>query len=105
MNTENNKIIADFLGLKTISERDFLDYNYDTNDLGILHILESKKYDTDWNQLMEVVEKIDGIKKGMFIEGNLPNQEDWEGNNFLSTNIKETYNACVEFIKWHNEQK
>jgi hypothetical protein len=111
MNT-NNKIIAEFLGIKTISEQDFLNYNYNTNEIGNMHILESKKYDTDWNQLMEVVEKIESlgytvkVAKYIVIIDNPKNKgnhiafrTDWE-----HTKIQAVYNACLDFIKWYNEQ-
>lgn len=100
MNTENNKIIADFLGLKTISERDFLDYNYDTNDLEILHILESKKYDTDWNQLIPIIEKC--RESQLFGSQRLIDNID---KRLLKLDLLATYSNVVDFIKWHNEQK
>ena len=111
MNTENNKLIAEFMGYidNGCSEEGFLicpktNYDVDINDL---------KYHSDWNWLMEVVEKIES--EGFSIEMNRQEEGDYQclitkGNDikfqtFSSMKIEAVYNACVEFIKWYNEQK
>jgi hypothetical protein len=93
--TKNNKIIAKFMGLTIIT--DGISY-FDT------HYNPLKKYSEDWNQLMEVVEKIYTLdlyydkyiefNSSMFSNGKIE----------LSTRIYLVYNQCVEFIKWYNEQ-
>jgi hypothetical protein len=85
---ESNKLIAEFMSIAII----------DSNG----NHKEEYKYHSDWNWLMEVVEKIFkdfynlnpcpiGLK--MKIEGHL-----------VKANKDEVYNACVEFIKWYNNQ-
>ena len=103
----NNKIIAEFMG-----NRNYL-YNNDksaryfilTNTAGEELIVN---YDNDWGLLMEVVEKIESI--GFTFE----TKKNWaritrKGENIIlrweedKTKIEAVYNACIEFIKWYNE--
>ena len=125
---ENNKIIAEFMRLnKTKMFFNLKSGNYvkkETDDCDIKAVdvyLKNNKpitnfyYHSDWNWLMEVVEKIESIS---FEEDNFINVtigcgfdctiQDAHGKLFeLSTwehtKIKTVYNACVEFIKWYNE--
>ena len=93
MITENNKIIAKFMGATL------------TKDL---------KYHLDWNWLMEVVEKIESILpddsiitieyKNCFIPI-LDDEEPFTIEGGGKTKIEAVYNACLEFIKWYNENK
>lgn len=113
MNIENNKIIAEFMGKKElITEKQFLNYEHETFNPTIIEYL---KYDTDWNWLMEVVEKIKKVSDeddfldklntlNSRISIELENQlESCFRKSYLS--IEQVYNACIEFIKWYNEQK
>ena len=103
----SNKIIAEFMG-----NRNYL-YNNDksaryfilTNTAGEELIVN---YDNDWGLLMEVVEKIESI--GFTFE----TKKNWaritrKGENIIlrweedKTKIEAVYNACIEFIKWYNE--
>jgi hypothetical protein len=104
MNTENNRLLAEFLGYKNIAnDEDKQDY---LNDVIQFH--------TDWNWLMEVVEKIKKetnedeflnrlitteTRNAIVLEANL---ENCFRKSYLS--IEAVHNACVEFIKWYNEQ-
>ena len=83
----NNKIIAEFMNWS------------DTGNKGI-----------QWDWLMEVVEKIESI--GFTFE----TKKNWaritrKGENIIlrweedKTKIEAVYNACIEFIKWYNENK
>ena len=82
---KENKIIAEFMG------KEIYQNHHESN------------YHCSWNWLMPVVEKIETISGKLPTHvGNIPNDEDWESNNFLSTNIEETYKAVVEFIKEQN---
>lgn len=111
--TENNKLIAEFLG-------------YEPNTNGVYPIvcinegkgwhLETMKYHFDWNWLMEVVEKIESI---IFDNNNSFNVtigstnycviQDSNGDTYESvedygeTKLLTTYKAIVKFIKWYNE--
>lgn len=102
MNTENNKIIAEFMSPKLHMESQVVTQNL-------------FKYHSDWNWLMEVVEKIESLGFGTSIVGGKNGfacvvtngiENSFVGNHKInSTKIQAVYNACVEFIKWHNEQK
>ena len=129
---QNNKIIAEFMGLEITKDKvivpemfqveehpfyllkwidDFRELdNLPPNSLNNLH------FHSDWNWLMEVVEKIESIS---FEEDNFINVtigcgfdctiQDAHGKLFkLSTwehtKIKTVYNTCLEFIKYYNEQ-
>lgn len=99
--TDNNKLIAEFLG-------------YEPNSNGVYPIvcinegkgwhLETMKYHTDWNWLMEVVEKIESldIYYDEYIDYNSSMVS--SGKIELSTKIEAVYNACVEFIKYYNDE-
>ena len=103
---KNNKLIAEFLGYidNGCSEDGFLIHpitNYDVE-------ISSLKYHEDWNWLMEVVEKIESLGYRIEIVKHicriyLSNKE----TIIISENtpkIEAVYIACVEFIKWYNNQ-
>ena len=100
--TENNKIIAEFMEHKPTFEV-YID--------DVLTTLERpiKNYNSDWNWLMEVVEKIEEMadwslellttdKKAYQMLIHLSNT-----NVIVETKIEAVYNACIEFIKWYNK--
>ena len=115
-NLENNKLIAEFMGKKVISEAEFLALEFEEMTINDLFIESTLKYDTDWNWLVAVVEKIqlskytdefdifwDSIDKinGCTILPSFKNT--FSIIQFTSSNKKEAvYNSCVEFIKWYN---
>lgn len=90
---ENNKIIAEFMGLETAGPGFptgiFRNEEY-------IHF-EDLKFHSDWDWLMEVIEKIlnicsenDDLEKYHIITDNIPY-------------IQPTYNECVKFIKFYNQ--
>ena len=103
---ENNKLIAEFLNVKmhpceTIEKLKFLPME----ERGIYngYFIDELKYHSDWNWLIEVVEKIESLgyrieivkhicrvylsdKETIIISENIPK-------------IEAVYNACIEFIK------
>ena len=98
--TENNKLIGEFIGM-------FLPLN--------LVKIEELQFHADWNRLMKVVEKInllDGFKYSVTIQTMDCYISDNKGEKIVSIDCKynvdelkkSVYYACVEFIKWHNEQ-
>ena len=110
--TENNKIIAEFMGWKI--------KNYSTPISDIVtpygQLTENQlKFHSDWNWLMEVVEKIESLGGAVCIgNGNcvmiIFYLTDVMGESYSKTReligetkIQAVYNACVEFIKWYNE--
>ena len=105
--TENNKIIAEFMGAKATTDTYFILNMYMTLKE------EELKYNTDWNWLMEVVEKIESFNSNLqsfSINGNRVEIKDFSVkqnlfsyyNDTEKTKIQAVYNACVEFIKWYN---
>jgi hypothetical protein len=135
--TENNKIIAEFMGLnlikdfvidcKILQEKDIKlnQYYYDSKNELIFkcertafpliivqennyhsaninncqEVVSELKYHSDWNWLMEVVKEC-------------YNKEHNENNYYeaiyyalADLDIEKVYNACIEFIKWYNEQQ
>jgi hypothetical protein len=107
---ENNKLIAEFLGY-TQPHPDYPGATYwykkDESPLTLL------SFDSDWNWLMEVVDKIENLDFIFSIHHevvNIFNGETKENGIYSetfqgSTKLITTYNACVEFIKWYNGQK
>lgn len=115
---ENNKLIAEFMGIVKENERassgrsievskgKFVDYEA----LGEGWL----KYDTDWNWLMEVVEKINIMDDYLFsaniwsMDVTIYNNDSgeiifrseckWQPDEL----IKAVHEAVVEFIKWYN---
>jgi hypothetical protein len=126
---EGNKMIAEFMGLilhkpdKTFNIEQW--WSGDSSDgrkkgefVGYSHQLE---YNTSWDWLMPVVDKIEKLGFDSRIHGN--NSDDgylcdfiqdntnneiscfvtWQDNG--GTKIEATFKAVVEFIKWYNENK
>ena len=117
---ENNKLIAEFMGWKENKDMEVkltsggITYYFQKNDEAC--IPETMCYHSDWNWLMKVVEKIESIEDGIYQVDILQ-----EGCNILkrcalfidkrvgklesdTTKIESVYLACIEFIKWYNEQ-
>jgi hypothetical protein len=112
MTTENNKLIAEFMGLQTITfDKTMYLLKWKNN------LVQPKddtifKFDSDWNWLMEVVEKIEDLSYSLEINKQEENdyqciivKKDIIVQTFSSKKIEAVYNACLEFIKWYNEQK
>jgi len=114
--TENNKLIAEFMGIES-----FKDSLASLNDGKInisKDVYEQAKYHTSWDWLMPVVEKIESI---IFDENNSFNVtigstiycviQDSNGECYdmtydgEKTKLLVVYKAIVEFIKWYNENK
>lgn len=113
---ENNKLIAEFLNKK---------YKDDYIVVGDWHkctvnpsgdVWEKCKYHSDWNSLMEVVEKIEGFedenrcaKYNFIIEQSFVEIIDNNNSDTLFFTDNDTkqisvYKACVEFIKFYNNK-
>ena len=113
---ENNKLIAKFMGLnKTKMFFNLKTGNYvkkETADCDIKVVdvyLKNNKpitnfyYHSDWNWLMEVVEKcLVGEAEYNEDEAKKAIREIYES--LCNINISSVYNACVEFIQWYNQE-
>ena len=123
---ENNKIIAEFMGLNNLkdSKGDAWDY---MNTGKSIYTLRTKNlhYESDWNWLMKVVEKIENTKiKDYSISTDITDDKTFinvwhygDGGKWsiLISNyneeykdfnkIQRTYKAIIEFINFYNKQK
>jgi hypothetical protein len=110
MNTENNKLLAEFMGVfdKILSTQNIHSWSdapfYYTTENSKEKVIENisnyVKYDTDWNWLMEVTQKIDAVC-GI----DLHEWDEHINNALCSKSLHTTYNACVEFVQWYNKNK
>jgi hypothetical protein len=102
--TDNNKLLAEFLGYT----QPHPDYPHTTywykKDEAPLTMLS---FDTDWNWLMEVVNKVNRTIGVKTIDE--CTKEEWVvygmvKSLYLGTPIDYVYNACVQFVQWYNKQ-
>ena len=99
----DNELIAEFMGLVQNPYRKG-DYSkpedYLETKAGKFGCWETPKYDTSWDWLMPVVEKITPMATHI-------GQQAWFdiGAHLVRADIKVVYKAVVEFIKWYNAQK
>lgn len=114
----------DYKNTNTIQWRDdFETLGWNTLNYG--EYITDLKYDTSWDWLITVVEKIESIKDeyhghfGVYISSNnctiqatnfrpdkrIPDPPHYFANYTLNSKIESTYQAAVEFIKWHNSVK
>jgi hypothetical protein len=113
MNTENNKLIAEFLGFQLQTDPNKRWYNQyfvkDTLEKPYSNRIEILHFDTDWNWLIVAVEKIESMNYYVDIMNkavSINNDEymivDLSGKDF-NTKIEAVYTAVVEFIKFYNQ--
>jgi len=137
MSTENNKLIAEFMGLPKKNGRiairpdsqpmllQILSYanKINPNDRQltdrvifgdkmepILFYLNPDEllYDTSWDWLMPVVEKITVLSTQDYesdIYGEYMGRFEIIDDCFMSANIEVIYKTIIEFIKWYNKNK
>lgn len=97
---ENDKIIAEFLGLKNENGIYRNGYHLEPNLMCLLDYTREETdlhFDDDWNWLMEV---IDTIKVQTIEDYTLIDKID---DALICIDIKAVYAACLEFIKWYNK--
>ena len=101
--TENNKLIAEFMGIKYVYDDKYIENIKEMRTNGVMfeqgYMLSELKYNTDWNWLMQVVEKI------LNISLELDSMEMYYNITDSIPCINLTYNECIEFIKWYDENK
>ena len=123
---ENNKLIAEFLGWEKIYLEGCVEYILPESLTDPIYKLDSRfilEFDSNWNWLMEVVEKItsilmldDNYKYNYLYIGydfednehyvNLYVSEDTQLNgSSKNSKIEATYEAVVNFINFYNKQK
>ena len=120
--TENNKLMAEFMGLETGKQLGYERWENDWFDnRGVINGQRNEKllFDTDWNWLMEVVGKIQILEivhdntrnyDSVFKEWQCTFSPTYKTHDFgyivgksKNSEIESVYNACIEFIKWYNK--
>ena len=103
--TENNKLLAEFMNWE---------YTIVNNTTLQTTLISDLDFSKDWNWVMKVVEKIESLDGHLHICDNdvfvhFPKRIKGcvriNGESLKLSKIEAVYNACVEFIKWHNENK
>lgn len=100
MNIENNKLIAEFMGIKVLEgfNNGHKYYYYNSPEFKSYEALPD--YHFSWNELMEVIDKINKLSDDI---------EDYDFEPIFiylcDINIQDTYILVVDFIKWYNTQK
>ena len=114
---KNNKIIAEFLNWEKIDCRGCVDYVLPKSLAGPIYRFTTRDmldFDTDWNWLMEVVEKIESLGYWINLHGNISyyNFEIGNNDNNFKTIIgeedskfKAVYDGIIKFINFYNKQK
>ena len=105
MTTENNKIIAKFMGARLTKDLQIMYPVYG----GDSSYVKDLKYHLDWNWLMEVVEKIESLGYRVTIVRHICRIDLTEESKLIiSEDIKKieaVYTICFKFIQWYNENK
>lgn len=105
--TENNKLIAEFIGLKPrlvspdfyAMQKDNIHITGHKPEVVLFGFSESAKYHSDWNWLIEVIKKC--REKQFFGSQQIISTID---NRLLQLDLLATYSNVVEFIKMYNLQ-
>ena len=110
MKIENNRIIAEFMGWNiNIPSTIPTHLHQEEQTQGNWELL----FHSDWSWLMQVVERIESLGFEFFIvesrckiahntDHSIETLIDFE---IIGTKKEAVYKACIEFIKWYNEQK
>lgn len=108
MNTENNKLIAEFRGL-VLENGAWLSVDTINCMKTFVAREDELKYDTDWNDLMPVVEQIEAELPDDFVvtisykDCVIPCDE-FDIQEIGQTKLEAVYCAVVEYIKWKNDK-
>jgi hypothetical protein len=111
--TDNNKLLAEFMGYAP-PHPDYPDttYWYKKGEQPLSILL----FDTNWNWLMQVVEKIEGLNFVVIhhfyfskFEVSIKAEHNRSFKNIhysnINSKIEAVYNACIEFVKWYNTKE
>lgn len=114
MTTENNRLIAEFMGMKPHDINELDGFWTNTITAHKFDNVMNLQFHSDWNWLMQVVEKIESLDNqlyfvkihtgGCFIHP-INDTRDYKAKQYHKNKIEAVYNACVEFIKRYNENK
>jgi hypothetical protein len=117
------RLICDFMGVKPLMSspdsyywRDgvFFSTSGSNPEKVMNDIVNYIKYDTDWNLLMSVVEKIESLDYTIIIGREICSIEPTTFNSsdktfstagFCDDKLKSTYQVVTQFIQWYNQNK
>lgn len=121
---EDNKILAEFLGLKVYKGKNEYTGNeyYYYNNENMEDWEGIPDYNSDWNSLMEVVEKIEDLKLEngyQLYDFNITSfsttiVDNFDGDALLyierdkinnKSKLDTVFECCLEFVKWNNKSK
>lgn len=112
MSYKENKLIAQFMGYKVHTHRGcpFL-YKYILQGQ-LEYDLRELEYDSSWDWLMEVIEKIEHLDTGYEVciidkeceIGTMGYQYTRVALGKANTKIEAVYIAIIQFIKWYNDK-
>ena len=104
--TENNKLIAEFMGMNYGDPNDNSVMTQMTPQGNEVVPIDSMKYHNSWDWLMPVVEQC-LEKHNNLIDGRdvIDTLYSLIAQALFVVSLKETYEAVVEFIKGYNKQK
>lgn len=129
--TENNKLLVEFLGWSKYetfeqSEEYVLtlvnELNLKVGDFNIFGY-KDMEFHNNWNWLMLVVDKIESfladdfnvdigyktcsisVVLGNYYDGGYTENDGFDIVITSANKIEATYNACIDFVKWYNENK
>jgi UDP-glucose 4-epimerase len=111
---KENKLIAEFMGLLHVDDDKYMNNLREMKSNGIFfeqgYMTSELMYDTDWNWLMDVVDKIEGLN--FSVEMNRQEEGDYQClivkkeiivQTFSSNKMQSIYQAVVNFIKWYEQ--
>jgi hypothetical protein len=109
--TENNKLIAEFMGLAYSTKYQYEGWYKNANFNNRICDYDGLKYHSSWDWLMPVVEKIESLSFVISFEIGRKYVEIKPVRELRDcfyiegkTKIEAVYNACVEFIEWYNQK-
>ena len=110
MNTAENRLIAEFMNFVESPTTNKYWTNKSSEGFGIGELVDLQ-FHSDWNWLMEVVEKIESKGFDVFINTFVCRISDVGEDRFedietfnSASKIQAVNSAVVEFIKWYNNQ-
>jgi hypothetical protein len=105
---EENKLIAEFMGYHYVAETKMAHDYFIVK--GIYIRPDGIKFDSDWNWLMDVVDKIEGLN--FSVEMNRQEEGDYQClivkkeiivQTFSSNKMQSIYQSVIKFIKWYEQ--
>ena len=112
---KNNKLIAEFMGLTTeVFNSGNLNYYFKEFNSGSWYEEHELSYNTSWDWLMPVVEKIENfgyefiiVESRCYVKHNTDHsiEEVFHMEGDVCSKLKTTYEAVVEFINRYNKKQ